>query len=161
MEKRKPRLTQDTREQLPLTFNKDRFHEINIEALPIGDYMIEIWTGETWQQAPITVDRKSLGDLYGTMTNGYERWKRCMERAKEHKVHMVLAIENTMTEVHAGYKYSQFSGDSMLKKLAMLEVRYDLEVRYFNGRREMSRWIEEIADALARNYSKPKTNPQP
>lgn len=152
-DKRKPRLIQDSREQLPLTFNADKFHEVVVEGLPVGDYVVEIWTGSTWQQVPFAVDRKSLNDLYGTMTSGYDRWKRCMERAKESGCHLVLAIEETMTTVHSGCKYSTFTGDSMLKKLAMLEVRYDLEVRYFNGRREMSRWIEEIADAMQRNYS--------
>ena len=42
----------------------------------------------------------------------------------------------------------------MLKKLAMMRVRYDLEVHFFNSRREMARFIEEIYSAVIRNWKK-------
>lgn len=151
--KKKARLTIDSREQKSLldTFNKDRFDSITVDGLPFADYWCSVYTDGTWTEVPIVVERKSLGDLYGTMTNGYERFKRELERCKENNCHMILAIEETIDRVHQGYEHSQFSGDAMLKKLGMMQVRYGLEVHYFNGRRAMARWIEELFDACARN----------
>lgn len=153
-DKRKARLTIDSRETLPLSFNVNRFHEIVVDGLPFADYWTEIWTNGTWQHVPICIERKSLGDLYGTMTNGYERFKRELQRCKDNNFHMILAIEETIDRVHQGYEYSNFSGDSMLKKLGMMQVRYGLEVHYFNGRRAMARWIEELFDACSRDLEK-------
>jgi ERCC4-type nuclease len=156
-EKKKPRLLVDTREQLPLSFNKDKFDIVN-EAVPFGDYWNEIPnTDGTYTQIPICFERKGIGDLFGTMGKGYERFKREMERCKEAKFHMILAVEGTVRDVHNGYKHSSIAGESMLKKLAMLRVRYDLEVLFFEDRKSMAKWIEEVFDAVHRNYTKPKS----
>lgn len=150
----KPRILSDSREQNPLTFNKDKFDVIT-EGVPFADYWCEIPTTEsTYVQVPIAFERKSLGDLFGTMGKGYERFKREMERAKEAKFHLVLIIEGSIKDVHRGYEHSSIKGESMLKKLAMLRVRYDLEVLFFEDRRSMARWIEEVFDATYRNWTK-------
>jgi hypothetical protein len=54
--------------------------------------------------------------------------------------------------VAKGYKHSTFDGESMLKKLATLHIKYDLEYHYFNDRREMARFIEETFSAVERNW---------
>ncbi len=155
MKSEKARLKIDSREQLPLKFRESVFDSIVVAGLPFGDYWAEIEVSEgVWHEIPIVFERKSLGDLFGTMGQGYERFKREMGRAKEAGCHLVLVIEGSIEEVHKGYEHSQIEGKSMLKKLAMLRVRHDLEVQFFNGRREMARWIEEVFDAVARNYSK-------
>lgn len=142
------RLKIDTREQLPLEFNDGIFNEIVREGLPVGDYWLEL----DGKEVPLAFERKGLGDLFGTMTQGYDRFKREMERAKEFGLSLILLIEGSMRQVGKGYQHSQFDGNSMLKKLAMLRVRYDLEYHFFNDRREMARYIEEIFSAVARNY---------
>lgn len=124
------------------------FDEIVVEGRPFGDYWLEV----DGKEAPFVAERKGLGDLFGTMTQGYDRFKKAMQRASENKFTMVLLIEGSMREVGKGYEHSQFSGESMLKKLAMLRVRYDLESHFFNDRREMARWIEEHFSAIARNW---------
>lgn len=140
----------DSREQKPLEFDLSKLGGVRIDGLPVGDYWVEI-DGE---EAPIAFERKALGDLFSTMTLGYERFKREIEKAKEFGITLILVIEGTMREVAKGYEHSQFSGDSMLKKLAMLRVRYDLEFHFFGDRREMARYIEEIFLAVARNWKK-------
>jgi ERCC4-type nuclease len=139
----------DTREQLPLEFCGVLFGEIKRAKLDVGDY------GATWHNAPIPIyfERKSIGDLFGTMTNGYERFKKEMARAKESGVKLVLLIEASMREVAKGYEHSKFEGSSMIKKLHTLHVRYDLEFHYMNDRGEMARFIAEEYQAIARNYS--------
>lgn len=138
----------DSREQAPLEFKTGAFDEVVVEGLPIGDYWAEI----DGIEVPICFERKAMGDLYGTMTHGYERFKREMERAQKHGVKLVLLIEGSMREVAAGYAHSKFTGDAMLKKLAMLYVRYDLEYVFCNDRREMARRIEETFQAIKRNF---------
>ena len=141
----------DSREQKKLEFREGIFSEIVVEGMPVGDYMAEI----NGVEIPITFERKGFSDLWGTMTSGYPRFKRELERAKEFGLTVILLIEGSMRDVSKGFERSQYSGDSMLKKLAMLRVRYDLEYHFFNDRREMSRFIEEIFDACNRNYKAP------
>ena len=153
----KPRIISDSREQAPLSFNKDKF-DIVTKGLNFADYQAELPnTDGTYTQIPICFERKNLGDLFGTMGKGYERFKREMERCKEAKFHMILAVEGTVRDVHNGYKHSSIEGSSMLKKLAMLRIRYDLEVLFFEDRKSMTKWIEEVFDAVYRNYTKPKS----
>jgi ERCC4-type nuclease len=156
-EELKPRILSDSREQNPLSFNKDKF-DVVTEGVPFADYWGEIPnTDGTYTQIPICFERKGIGDLFGTMGKGYERFKREMERCKEAKFHMILAVEGTVRDVHNGYKHSSIEGSSMLKKLAMLRIRYDLEVLFFEDRKSMTKWIEEVFDAVYRNYTKPKS----
>lgn len=77
----------DTREQAPYSFtgiNGDSdTHNTPIVVrtvschLPTGDYTIEGLAGE------ISVERKSLEDLYGTLTHGRERFERELQRLEE------------------------------------------------------------------------------
>lgn len=151
--KRKPRLLVDKREQCPLTFSLDKFDVVN-QSSSFGDYHCEIPTTEgTYTQVPVCFERKGLGDLFGTMGKGYPRFRKELERARESKYHLTLIIEGSIKEVHKGYHHSSISGDTMLKKLAMLRVRYDLEVLFFEDRRSMARWVEEVFDAVHRNYT--------
>jgi ERCC4-type nuclease len=143
----------DSREQEPLKFKDGVFDEIVVEGLPVGDY----WAELDGKELPLCFERKALGDLFGTMTAGYRRFKKELSRAKEFGLRIVLVIEGSMREVEAGYRYSQFPGRAMLKKLAMLYVRYDLEYHFFNDRREMARFIEEVFDACRRNYGRTET----
>jgi len=140
----------DSREQLPLQFRPEVFDEVVVQGMPFGDYWLQV--GE--KEVPLVMERKSLGDCYGTLfSSNYERFKRELERAKAVDCHMMFLIEGSIEDVWKGYKHSSVSGDTMLKKLAMMRVRYDLEVHFFNTRREMARFIEEIFSAVVRNWS--------
>ena len=101
---------------------------------------------------PLIFERKSLGDLFGTMTQGYKRFKEEMKRAKSKGYQLILIIEGNMGTIKLGTPYSKFSGEAMLKKLAMLRVRYDLEYHFFNDRIEMRRFVEDIFSAVNRNF---------
>lgn len=138
----------DSREQSPLVFPK----EINQEVigLPFGDYTAMI----DGKQVPVAFDRKSLGDLYGTMTHGYERWKRCMAKAKDCGHKLILITEGTYSDVEAGYSHSDFSGDAMIKKLETLAVKYDLEWWACESRQVMSKRILGTFQAIERMWAK-------
>ena len=140
----------DSREQKMLEFKNGIFGEFEVRKLVVADYGAEL----DGIELPLVFERKGKGDLYGTMTQGYERFRKQIGKAKELGIKMVLLIEGSMREIASGYEHSQFEGDSMLKKLAMLYVRYDLEYHFFNDRYEMARHIEETFDAIRRNWVK-------
>lgn len=101
---------------------------------------------------PIVFERKSIGDLYGTMTSGYARFKKEMERAKAQNFVMELLVEGSMRDVAKGFERSTFEGASMIQKLYTLKVRYNLNTYFFNDRHEMAKHIVETYKAVERNY---------
>lgn len=143
----------DSREQKCLEFRAGVFDEIIRGTLNVGDYGAEV--GES--RIPIVFERKSLGDLFSTLgSSEYERFRREMHRATESNTKLVLLIEGTMRDVASGYERSTFDGDSMLKKLATLYVKYDLEYHFCCDRRVMSRRIEDTFQAVERLWKKEK-----
>lgn len=116
-------------------------------TLSVGDYSVRFKDGSI---PPVAVERKSLSDLFGTMTHGYDRFKEEMQRAKDARIDLILGLENTLSEVLEGIHYSKFAGTSMVKKLMTLEVRHDLRVVYCQNRPELARWIVEYFEAIGR-----------
>lgn len=147
----------DTREQKPLDFSGiEGIEKVEHMALSYGDYTA-ICHG---RPVPILFCRKAFGDLWGTMTNteNYARFKREMERAKADNMQLILVIEGSYSDVWNGFERSAFQGESMLKKLAMLFVRYDLNYWFCESRRVMSRRIADVYLAIDRNWGK-ETDP--
>lgn len=146
-------LVQDSREQLGLDFSGiEGIEKIEKMALAYGDYNAIVHGSPV----PLFFERKGIGDLFGTMTSGYDRYKREMERAKAANVKLVLIIEGSYTDVWNGFERSAFSGEAMLKKLAMLYVRYDHEYIFCESRRVMARRICDTYAAIERNYKQEK-----
>lgn len=128
----------DSREQKCLDFSGiDGIEKIETMGLAYGDYS-SIVHGKP---VPIVFERKGISDLFGTMTSGSDRFKREMERAKADNMKLILIIEGSYTDVFGGIEHSQFSGESMMKKLATLYVKYDLEYIFCESRRVMARRI--------------------
>lgn len=139
----------DTREQKELDFSGiEGVEKVEKIGLAFGDYTAIVHE----KPVPIVFDRKGLGDLFGTMTSGYERWKREMARAKEANFKLILIVEGSYTDVWNGTEHSKFSGESMIKKLHMMQVRYDLETVFCESRRVMARYIAGLFLAVERNY---------
>lgn len=65
----------DTREQTPWAF-PDYLVESRRGTLPTGDYALEGDSG-------FAIERKSLDDFLGTISSGWERFKREIERMKQ------------------------------------------------------------------------------
>lgn len=149
-------ILRDTREQLPLLFDRvEGVDAVEDIGLPFGDYAGMIGEDKDHlSQVPICWDRKSLGDLYGTMTHGYDRFKKAMQRAKANNHKMILAVEGTYSLVKQGYSHSEFSGEAMMKKLATLYVKYDLDVWFCETRSVMAQRIVDTLLAVDRVYEK-------
>ena len=141
----------DSREQLPLDFKDiEGIDKIEENALSYGDYAAIVHD----KLVPIMVERKGLNDLFGTMTSGYQRFKDEMERARLAQHKLILAVEGTYTDVWNGIEHSQFDGQSMVKKLATLEVKYDLSTWFCESRRVMARRIVDLYSAVERHWTK-------
>lgn len=143
-------IVQDSREQLPLDFSGiDGVEKVESIGLPYGDYTAIVHG----KPVPIVFERKGFSDLWGTMTSGYPRFKREIERAKEDSIKLVLIVEGSYSDIWNGFERSEFDGESMLKKLATLYMKYDLEYIFCESRRVMARRIADTFLAVERNYT--------
>ena len=133
----------DSREQRKLDFAE----ETRVEALPVGDYWCEFSDGS---RPPIIFERKSLADLFGTMTNGYPRFKNEMLAASNAGWKLVLIVEASLTDVYGGYGHSAFSGDSCVRKLFTLWLKYGLAPVFCQSRKESAEFIAETFHAAGR-----------
>lgn len=119
----------------------------------MGDYGCEFEDGTI---VPIYFDRKSIGDLYGTMGKGYRRFKDCISRSQENATTLFLIIEGTLTKVSNGYSRSQIAGKSMVRKLFTLHVKYGVQTIYCKDRAEMSQYITQFFIACGKEHVRRK-----
>jgi len=146
-------LLQDSREQAPLDFSgHEGVDKVETIGLPFGDYTA-MMDGE---QIPVCFERKSIGDLWGTMTSGYERFKKEMQKAKDCNHKLILVTECTYDDVLQGFDRSEYLGTSMVQKLHTLYVKYDLEWFPCDGREEMAHHISQTFSAIYRCWKKEK-----
>ena len=146
-------IVQDTREQKPLDFGGiEGVEKVDVMTLSYGDYTAIIHE----RPVPILFARKGFGDLWGTLAtkDGHRRFKAEMERAKEAKMKLILIIEGSYTDVWNGFDRSEYTGPAMLKMLATLYTKYDLEYVFCESRRVMARRIADTFYSIERNWSK-------
>jgi len=130
----------DTREQSPVFAGKRM-------TLPFGDYACELDDGT---MPPVFFERKSIPDLFGTMSKGYERFRKMLRRAAEAEVRIVIIIEGSLRKVLKGYPRSQRTGASVVKQLYTIRAVYGVEVVFCQDRLEMSQHIYHCFDAYRR-----------
>ena len=157
----KPKLVllRDTREQLPLEFKEGVFDEIQDEGLPFGDYHCQLVYGENiddQRTIPIIFERKTIPDLFNTLTRGHDRFKRMLSKVSEAHFECCLLIEGSIRDVVSGFEHSTVDGNSILKTVFTFWLRYGVYPVFCNDRREMARFIEETYEAFKRNYSNKK-----
>lgn len=78
----------DTREQKPLDFN----NEVEIKTLKFGDYAL---SNEEYT-CKCHIERKSLNDFSSTLSGGYERFCREIERAEKFESYLIVLIEESL-----------------------------------------------------------------
>jgi len=145
------KILSDTREQDELSFPPHpSLSEVKKATLSVGDYMGESESGIRY---PLAFERKSLGDLFGTMGKGYKRFKKEILRAQDQSVQLFLMIECPMQDVWKGYKHSTIAGHTVIRKLHTLMVRYDVLPVYCSDRRMMARFILETLAAVEREWN--------
>lgn len=120
----------DTREQKPYTF---KGHVIKRKALESGDYSI------VGHSKKIVIERKSLADLFGTITvrKNLIRFKKELERLQKVPYWFIL-IDASPTSISKGYKYSRANGYATLCFLFELVFKYNGRVLFAKSREEAS-----------------------
>tara|TARA_B100001123_G_C15342500_1_gene1035582 strand:- start:2388 stop:3332 length:945 start_codon:yes stop_codon:yes gene_type:complete len=79
----------DTREQTPLKFDRD----FRVRKLKFGDY--------TFSDRSVScnsyIERKSLNDFIGTISGGFDRFQREIERAESEDAYLIIVVEKKLS----------------------------------------------------------------
>ena len=124
----------DTREQDPLPVRG------KIQKLSVGDYV-----PNKDFYADVYIDRKSLPDLVGTLTSGYDRVVREIERAKEMEFYLVFLVEDLFSSAlnYSGKFTKRVNGAHIMHQIRELMDKYDNIQFVFSGNRTRSVEIME------------------
>ncbi len=134
---------------MPLEFEHNYITEIIRKKVECGDYGCLYENGEI---SPVYFERKSISDLFSTLSANYKRFKKEILRAKENKVILFILIEGTLSKILKGVGTSQRSGDEIVQQLFTLLLRYKLPFVCCKDREEMQRWIIEFYFAYGREF---------
>lgn len=118
----------DSREQKPFHFEE---HTILDSKLEYGDYSLH-------PNNKLAVERKSLNDLYGTLSAGRARFEREIEKAKKLEGYIVVVVESTLNNMmYQKQKFSKASGDFIAHNMRQFLRKYDnLQFVFCDGREE-------------------------
>ena len=108
----------DTREQNPLDFNQST----RTKGMKFGDYRMA--------GSEIYIERKSVGDAWGTLTGGIDRFEREIIRAKDAGAYLVILIEGPFDSLE---KYP-------MQRQVMGKIRIPVEFVYHNIRELMQKF---------------------
>lgn len=106
----------DTREQKPLSFaNSEKL------KLDVGDYAV---SGDSYCYT--YVDRKSFADLCGTVTVGYDRFKKEMQRCRDVGGYMFIVVEEDLYQMEEKNKRSpkKFNLSYVFSKMRDIQNEY-------------------------------------
>lgn len=104
----------DTREQTPFAFPEEAA-TTRRGTLAAGDYALE---GDT----NFSIERKSLNDFLGTISSGWDRFCRELERMKAYPAR-VIVVEGTMLNVLSGeHNHASLTFGFVAKRLAQLTL---------------------------------------
>ena len=137
----------DTREQLPLQFSHPYVEGVEKTTLAVGDYAVRYKDGHI---PGIIFERKSIPDLFGSLSSGYKRFRKEINKAQESNTELIIIIEGTTQDILKGTKYSQVTGVKILRTLLSIYENYHVGHIFFRNREEMSIYIAEKFCARAR-----------
>ena len=128
--------------------------EFVTETLQVGDYAAR----HNDIMDTTIFERKSVQDLWGSYTKGYDRERAKILKAKELGLKFILAIEDTCFNIRRGYSYqkdgeeiqSKVDGYSMIKKLFTIQRKYEIQCWFCPSRKEMAHMILEYFLAYER-----------
>lgn len=144
----------DQQEKLPLPFLVGgNVSGVITKHLPFGDYWCELESG---QEIPIMFERKSLPDLFATLSNedGIRRHKRKLEKACEMDSKLYLIIDGTLTDAYKGVGYTKVEPEPLIKRIFTFKVKYGFEPIFCESPKEMINYMIETWEAFGRNWKK-------
>lgn len=118
----------DTREKTPFSFGglrtdaKDGKRPLAVRTvvrgLPTGDYSVE------GLESQVAVERKSLADLYSTLSQGRERFERELERLDAMEYAAVVIESNWQTILTQPPSYSKLPPKNVFRSIIAFQQRY-------------------------------------
>jgi DNA excision repair protein ERCC-4 len=121
----------DTREQLPL-FNRGEY-----KKLEVGDYTTDKLLNK------FHIERKSLSDLYGTLTKGNNRFKYELFRAAYHHINIECFVEGTREDfINKRFPKGQdrkFSKEGLDRLISTFEKKYFLKFVWCKNRQDCAK----------------------
>lgn len=134
----------DSREKLP--YWKD-----NVQNLSVGDYTTEKLKGK------MHIERKSLQDLYGTITSGNQRFKAELFRAAWERIRIEVYVEGSREDfINKNFPKGsdrKFSTDGLDRLIKTFEKKYHLTFHWCKNRQQAKKLVME---RLATEERKPK-----
>lgn len=126
----------DTREQTPYCWAG-----ICRETLNVGDYTTRRLKGK------FHIERKSLQDLYGTVTKGNARFKAELFRAAWHRIAICIYVEGSR-EDFINKRFPQgderkFSSAGLDKLIKTFETKYHLQFHWCRNRADAQKQVEK------------------
>lgn len=138
----------DTREQRPLKFEN---FPTEVVGLPIGDYGLRGFSD--WDNPAFIVERKSLGDLIGSLTTGRPRFTKEVEKMRAFRFR-ALVVEAVEGEIEFAQYRSSVNPASVLQSLAALQVRTNLHIIWAKDPTGAARVVERLARQFLRGVVK-------
>lgn len=135
----------DTREQLP-------YWSDNKRTLNVGDYTT------TKLLNKFHIERKSLADLYSTLTSGNNRFKYELFRAAYHQIRLEVYVEGTR-EDFINKKFPKgnerkFSTDGLNRLITTFEKKYYLTFHWCGSRQKAKIMVEKRLLAEEKKFKK-------
>ena len=124
----------DSREQKPLVFGCDWVRK----KLHVGDYGAKF--SENHIHSTI-FERKGISDLFSTLSTGYFRFRKEIDRAEKSKTRLIIAIEGTEERVLKGCSHSARDPKSILVQLETINRKYGVSAIFFPSRIAMQNYI--------------------
>lgn len=138
----------DSREQMPLDI---RAYPVEVVGLPVGDYGIKGFSG--WENPQFIIERKSLSDLIGSLTQGRERFLREVEKLREFRF-AAIVIEAYESEILRWDYESKATPQSILQSLAAIQVRAGVHVIWAMDRPGAVTALEQLVRQFCRGVEK-------
>ena len=125
----------DTREQHPYEFRglkgasgAELIVKVADRTLKSGDYSIE------GMESRVSIERKSLADLYSTLTHGRERFERELDRLRSYDFSKVVIEASWLQIARCPPPGSQVLPKSILRSILAFEQRYPTRWAWYDTR---------------------------
>ena len=128
----------DTREQLPYSLDG-----AIVRTLSTGDYSIAGY------EDICAIERKSLSDLFGSVTQGRERFKREIERLSQLRFAAVV-IEASMGDILRGCPNSAANPEAVLATVLSWSAEYRIPFVFAGNREGGKAFVERQLNQYAR-----------
>ena len=143
-----PTILVDSREQTPLDI---RAYPVEVVGLPVGDYGIKGFSD--MENPQFIIERKSLSDLIGSLTQGRERFLREVEKLREFRF-AAIVIEAYESEILRWDYESKATPQSIVQSLAAIQVRAGIHIIWAMNADGAVKTVKSLAHQFCRGIAK-------